>query len=199
MELSWERPREGWRGISRAALSGWLLFYALFLWHAATNRTGFLLLDCVNLIFHEAGHFFFGWFGYTIGILGGTLGELMVPAGVATYFIRKRATAGTAFASFWFFENFLYVGTYMADARSLALPLVGSGEHDWEILFGQWGVLVHDRAIGGAAPHTVDRQVTLALETPFGEQAVAVPLGRQVPRRRCTGGAQRAQATRFFR
>lgn len=151
MELSWERPGEGWRGISRAALSGWLLFYALFLWHAATNRTGFLLLDYVNLIFHEAGHFFFGWFGYTIGILGGTLGELIVPAGVATYFIRKCATAGTAFASFWFFENFLYVGTYMADARSLALPLVGSGEHDWEILFGQWGVLVQDRAIGGAA------------------------------------------------
>jgi hypothetical protein len=38
----------------------------------------------------------------------------------------------------------------MADARALALPLVGSGEHDWEILFGQWGLLVHDRAIGSA-------------------------------------------------
>ena len=38
----------------------------------------------------------------------------------------------------------------MVDARSLALPLVCSGEHDWEILFGRWGVLAQDRAIGGA-------------------------------------------------
>src|SRR5215472_7435959 len=103
MELSWERPQEDWRAISRAALSGWLLAYGLFLWHAVTNRTGFLLLDYVNLIFHEAGHFFFGWFGYyTIGILGGMLGELIVPAGVTAYFIWKRDTPGTAFASFWF-------------------------------------------------------------------------------------------------
>ncbi len=54
-----------------------------------------------------------------------------------------------AFCSFWFFENFLYIGTYMADARALALPLVGSGDHDWEILFGQWGVLQYDQRIGG--------------------------------------------------
>ena len=38
----------------------------------------------------------------------------------------------------------------ISDARTLALPLVGSGEHGWEILFGQWGLLVHDRAIGAA-------------------------------------------------
>jgi hypothetical protein len=37
----------------------------------------------------------------------------------------------------------------MADARRLALPLVGSGDHDWEILFSQWGVLHLDQAIAG--------------------------------------------------
>ncbi len=124
------------------------MFYALFLLHALTNRSGFLLLDYVNLIFHEVGHFFFGWFGYTVGILGGTLGELLVPAGLAAYFAWRRDTPATAFAAFWFFENFVYIGVYMADARSLALPLMGSGEHDWEILFGQWGLLLHDLAIG---------------------------------------------------
>jgi len=127
-----------------------LVFYSLFLLHAATNKDGFLVLDHVNLVIHEGGHFFFGWFGYTVGILGGTLGELLVPLFFAVYFFRRRDTAGTAFAAFWFFENFLYIGTYMADARTLALPLVGSGEHDWEILFGQWGLLTHDRAIGAA-------------------------------------------------
>jgi hypothetical protein len=30
------------------------------------------------------------------------------------------------------------------------LPLVGSGDHDWAILFGQWGLLMKDQNIGGA-------------------------------------------------
>ena len=145
-----ERPDGVWRRVSGAGLVAWLVFYALFLLHAATNTSGFLILDNVNLVVHEGGHYFFGWFGYTVGILGGTLGELLVPLLIAANFIWRRETAGTAFAAFWFFENFLYVGTYMADARALALPLVGSGDHDWEILFGQWGLLLHDTAIGGA-------------------------------------------------
>jgi hypothetical protein len=37
----------------------------------------------------------------------------------------------------------------MAAARALALPLVGSGDHDWEILFGRWRVLQYDQRIGG--------------------------------------------------
>ncbi|HEX2712436.1 MAG TPA: hypothetical protein VHM88_09470 [Candidatus Acidoferrales bacterium] len=150
MELYFERPEQDWRAVSRAPLAGWLVFYGLYLVHAVTNKDGFLVLDYVNLAIHEAGHLFFGWFGFTIGILGGTLAELLVPLFIAVYFFWRRETSGTAFAAFWFFENFLYIGTYMADARTLALPLVGSGEHDWEILFGQWGLLVHDRAIGSA-------------------------------------------------
>ena len=65
------------------------------------------------------------------------------------YFFRQREATPVAFCSFWFFENFLYIGTYMGDARALALPLVGSGDHDWEILFGQWGLLQQDQRIGG--------------------------------------------------
>ena len=37
----------------------------------------------------------------------------------------------------------------MADARTSALPLVGSDESDWTILFGQWGLLQQDQRIGG--------------------------------------------------
>src|SRR5882672_11328677 len=55
----------------------WLCFYALFLLYALVNHSGFLFLDYVNLMIHEGGHFFFSWFGYTITILGGTLGELL--------------------------------------------------------------------------------------------------------------------------
>ncbi len=75
MELSWQRSEEDWTAVSRAKLVAWLVFYAVFLLHAAINQSGFLVLDHVNLVIHEGGHFFFGWFGYTVGILGGTLGR----------------------------------------------------------------------------------------------------------------------------
>ena len=35
----------------------------------------------------------------------------------------------------------------MADARRSALPLVGSDESDWTILFTHWGVLARDTTI----------------------------------------------------
>jgi len=142
-----------WKPVSRGGLMAWLIAYGLFLWYAAADTEGFLAVDHVNLVFHEAGHMFFSWFGHTIMVLGGTLGELLVPLGVAVYFALRRETAGVAFASFWFFENFLYIGVYMADARAQEIPLVGVGDtldHDWNFLFSQWGVLMHDLQIGAA-------------------------------------------------
>jgi hypothetical protein len=137
-----------WKPVSRSAGIAWLCFYALFLLYAFADRSGFLILDYVNLIIHEGGHFFFSWFGNTIMILGGTLGELLVPFLCAIYFFCQREATGFAFCSFWFFENFPYIGTYMADARTAALPLVGSDENDWTILFTQWGLLAQDQKIG---------------------------------------------------
>jgi len=73
-----------------------------------------------------------------------------VPLLCAAYFFVKREPAGFTFSMFWFFENFPYIGTYMADARTATLPLVGSEESDWTILFTQWDVLAQDQKIGGA-------------------------------------------------
>lgn len=138
-----------WKPVSHVAGLAWIAFYLLFLVYAALDRSGFLFLDYVNLIIHEGGHFFFSWFGDTIHILGGTLSELIVPLLCAGYFFWRRETTGFAFSCFWFFENFPYIGTYMADARTASLPLVGSDESDWTILFGQWGLLAQDQKIGG--------------------------------------------------
>ena len=139
-----------WKPVSRIGGISWIAVYVLFLLYAVADRTGFLFLDYVNLIIHEGGHFFFSWGGYVLTIMGGTLGELMVPLLCAAYFFWQRETIGFAFCSFWFFENFPYIGTYMADARAQSLPLVGSGDHDWNILFDRWGLLLQDRSIGGA-------------------------------------------------
>jgi hypothetical protein len=98
-------------------------------------------------MFHELGHALFSWAGYYTQILGGTLGQLLVPVACTAVFIYRRQTTAVAFCAFWTFQNLLYVATYMADARTSALPLVGSDESDWTILFSHWGVLQQDRAI----------------------------------------------------
>jgi len=99
-------------------------------------------LDLVNLAFHEAGHLLFSPFGSTVHYLGGSLGQLLVPAGLAVYFVvRQRQPIGSAFCLWWFGESLINISIYMADARELALPLVGGGDHDWNELFYRFGLL----------------------------------------------------------
>jgi hypothetical protein len=141
------RPENGLKPVLLGHLAGSLLFYLGFFLYAASDTTGFLFLDHANLMIHEAGHMFFGWGGETIQILGGTLLQLFVPLVCVLAFYRAGETAAIAFAIFWGFENMLYIATYMGDARTAALPLIGSDESDWAILFTKWGVLHQDRAI----------------------------------------------------
>lgn len=47
-------------------------------WSPSTYR----FLDRVDLVFHEAGHVIFGPFGEFIGILGGSLMQVLIPAGI---------------------------------------------------------------------------------------------------------------------
>jgi hypothetical protein len=99
-------------------------------------------LDLVNLAFHESGHLFLAPFGDTPHILGGTLLQLAVPAGLAGYFLLARSDRfGAAMCVWWAGENLVHIAVYMADARDLALPLVGGGEHDWNTLFYDFGLL----------------------------------------------------------
>jgi len=147
---------DDWKPVSRPIEIIALFFYVLFLCYTAAARGGFLLLDFANLAIHEAGHPLFGifyrgdeiGFAYTLTILGGTLLELIVPLACAAYFFFRRETTGASFCSFWFFENFIYIGTYMADARTASLPLVGSGDSDWTVLFTQWHLMLRDQQIG---------------------------------------------------
>lgn len=99
-------------------------------------------LDFANLAFHEAGHLFLSIGGSTAHILGGTLGQLAVPLLLCGYFLfRVSQPLGAAFCLFWAGESFINVSIYMADARELALPLVGGGDHDWNELFYRFGFL----------------------------------------------------------
>jgi hypothetical protein len=141
------RPPDGFAPVPRSAAIGWVIAYTAFLAYASLNTSGFLFIDHANLMIHEAGHALFGWAGYYTQILGGTIGQLLAPLACMLLFIRRGETTAVAATAFWGFENLLYIATYMADARRSALPLVGSDESDWTILFTHWGVLPHDLTI----------------------------------------------------
>lgn len=137
-----------WAEVSAAKFLGLLAACILLAMFFANSHEDFLpILDHVNLAFHEAGHLFFGVFGFWIGFLGGTLAQLLMPIIVAFAFWRKGETASFAVALVWFFENIVNIARYVADARAQQLPLVGGGEHDWFNLLLHWGLLDHDVAI----------------------------------------------------
>jgi hypothetical protein len=143
---------EPWQPLSRPALVGWLIFYIGFLIYAFSAHGGYLFIDTANLIVHEGGHNLFGWFGPTLGLWGGTLLQWLVPFLLAVYFFTHRQIAGFVFSLFFFFENWLYTATYMADARAQVLPLVTTGdsdfvEHDFFAIFSSLGVLNYDTKI----------------------------------------------------
>jgi hypothetical protein len=141
-----------WKPVSRPVLVAWLIFYLGFLIYAFQAHGGYLFIDSANLVVHEGGHNLFGWFGPTLRLWGGTLLQWLVPFLLAVYFLTQRETAGFIFCAFFFFENWLYTATYMADARAQVLPLVTTGdpdfvEHDWFAIFSSLGVLNRDTQI----------------------------------------------------
>jgi len=141
-----------WKPISRPAIGAWLVFYCWFLLYAFNAHGRGLFIDMANLVVHEGGHNLFGWFGETLGLWGGTLLQLLVPFLLAVYFFSQRQVPGFVFSVFFFFENWLGIATYMADARAMELPLVTTGDpefvkHDWNTIFGNLGLLEYDTKI----------------------------------------------------
>ena len=126
----------------------------LLAWFTASHLlfgAQWVFIDNVNLLFHEAGHFLFSWGGSILAALGGTLGQLMWPAGLAAYFwFVRRDRFAVAVCVWWFGENLIGVGRYMADAAFEELALIGGDVHDWNFLFGRWGLLSWGQELGGA-------------------------------------------------
>ena len=106
------------------------------------------------LIFHEAGHVIFRAFGEWVAVLGGTLGQLLVPAllGVALLW-KNRDPFGAAIGLWLFGVSVLDVAPYMYDALEPQLTLLGGGTgndsfHDWIYLFDSVHQLARAQRIG---------------------------------------------------
>ncbi|MBC7780798.1 MAG: zinc ribbon domain-containing protein [Proteobacteria bacterium] len=165
-ELLRERLTEPPPAMSQAARVGHaLLLGALFLYSwpfiVADVRSGEAwsgFLHGVNLVFHEAGHVFMLPFGRFIHVLGGTLGQLVMPLIVCGSFLfGRRDPVGAAVGLWWFGQSLTDCAPYIADARKLGLPLLGGGTgaersgHDWEYLLGATGFAPYDIVLGNMA------------------------------------------------
>jgi hypothetical protein len=137
----------------KAGFTALLAVYGIILTQDVTTHR---FLDRVDLIAHEAGHMLFSWFGEFIMVIGGTLGQLLVPVGIMVYFYLRQELYSSSVMLFWVGQNLFNISVYVKDAQTMALPLVsiGGGEdtiHDWNYLLSRFGLLRWDQTVGSLA------------------------------------------------
>ena len=154
-------PLTGAVQAGRIALLG-----GLFIWTIQFARSPMGLasassiLHMPNLVFHEAGHVIFSFFGRFMTVLGGSLLQFLIPVTLAVAFLRQKNAFGAVVCTWWAGQNLLDVAPYIADARALELVLLGGKTgaevegHDWEFILTQLGWLHLDRTLGLAAYRT---------------------------------------------
>ena len=107
-------------------------------------------LDSLDLAIHEAGHLIFAFGGEFLGLSGGTLAQLLIPAAFTVTLWRQGDRHGATVPLWWLGQNCVNIAVYIRDARVQELPLVGGGEHDWFLLLDRFGMLESEVAIGRA-------------------------------------------------
>ena len=142
-----------------------LLYIGLLVWSwqfiAAPlegNYAGESFLHNINLPFHEAGHVVFRPLGRFLTVLGGTIGQLLIPL-ICAYalLVHTRDAFGASVGLWWVAENFMDIAPYVNDARAGELMLIGGvtgkdveGYHDWENILTSLGWLPYDHRIAHA-------------------------------------------------
>jgi len=114
------------------------------------NRGTYTWIDNADLVIHEAGHFFFTFFGKFIYTLGGTQMQILLPSLITWYFFRNNYRTGVQFGLLWLGQNLINISVYAADARAQALHLLGGNKvyHDWNYLLSATNLLQYDIEVG---------------------------------------------------
>jgi hypothetical protein len=140
-------------------------------WTSDTVMTSFLHRP--DLAFHEFGHLLFGPFGQWMMFLGGSLFQCFVPAALVVYFVLvQRRPFSAAICLWWLGQNFMDLAPYIADAKSMAIPLVGewneaavaarSLRHDWHNILRPLGLLDRSMELGHLAGLAASATMILA-------------------------------------
>lgn len=111
-------------------------------------------MHLVNLPFHEAGHVIFSPLGRFIQVLGGTLGQLLIPLVVTISFILRSNHFAVSVGLWWLGQSFMDISPYIDDARAGQLMLLGGvtgseveDYHDWEYILSHLGLMNNDHLI----------------------------------------------------
>src|SRR2546430_12785717 len=106
-------PEIDWQPVTRVQLICWTVFYGLLLLYLALNWGQLTLLDNIHLPIHEGGHLLFGWLGDTLGLWGGTLLQLLVPALLAVHLALRPQLPRPTLCAFAFFPRLTGASTYI--------------------------------------------------------------------------------------
>ncbi|MEO8648673.1 MAG: hypothetical protein ABI539_05865 [Acidobacteriota bacterium] len=112
-------------------------------------------LDMVDLPIHETGHLLFRLLGEFMGIAGGSLFQIIVPAVFVGYFVWQRKYYSAAIVLFWVGQSILNVFVYARDAVVMQLiltsGLTGSegSFHDWNYLLTATGLIDSVKSVSG--------------------------------------------------
>ena len=125
-----------------------------FLWIAYHPLQG-SFLDLVDLAIHEAGHLIFRIFGEFLGIAGGSLFQVIMPAVFVGYFIWHYKYYSAAVVMFWVGQSILNVYVYAADAVVMQLVLTSGftgsegSFHDWNYMLTRTGLIGSTKLVAG--------------------------------------------------
>ncbi len=151
--------RQGEQAVIIALKAIFLLGLAVWGWRLASrpivsNAVGESFLHLINLPFHEAGHIIFSPLGRFMQILGGTLGQLLIPAICSATFIYQQQPYSASIGLWWLGESFMDIAPYIDDARAGQLMLLGGvtgseveDYHDWEGILSRLGMMQYDHAL----------------------------------------------------
>ena len=135
-----------------------LVFSALlsvyFLW-IAYDPMQWSFLDNVDLAIHVTGHLLFSILGEFMGIAGGSLFQVIVPAVFVGYFLWQESYYSAAIVLLWVGQSILNVWVYAADAVVMQLVLTSGftgsegSFHDWNYLLTSTGLINYTKTVAG--------------------------------------------------
>jgi len=125
-----------WRSVANVIAA--VACIAAGVWILMGGTRAFLLAD-VDLGFHELGHLLFSWSPGLAPALAGSIIQVLVPMGLALYFLSRRESYAAALICAWAATSAANISVYVADAPYQSLTLLGGGRHDWAWILGSLG------------------------------------------------------------
>lgn len=124
---------------------------SLYSLYYASTSTQWHFIDNANLIFHEAGHVIFIFFGEFISLCMGSGLQVLLPLTIALYFFFHGQRISAAVCLMWVGINLINVSVYAGDAIVQNLPLLGGDSviHDWNAILSALNILAWTPYVAG--------------------------------------------------